>query len=60
MKGALASPSFRLAGQGVALTLGKWVSEMRVVFGSGGWPNGMVHFCTCRFAWLLCARSSPG
>ena len=30
---ALASPSFRLAGQGVALTLGKWVSEMRVVFG---------------------------
>ena len=30
---ALAVPSFRLAGQGVALTLGKWVSEMRVVFG---------------------------
>ena len=40
---ALAIPRFRLAGQGVALTLAKWVSEVRVVSVSGGGPNGMVH-----------------
>ncbi len=33
---ALATPSFRLAGQGFALTLVRWVSEMRVVSGRGG------------------------
>ena len=49
---ALASSSFRLAGQGVALALAKWVSEMRVVFVRGGRPSGMVHLlvvaaCSC-------------
>ena len=33
---ALASPSFRLAGQSRTLTLVRWVSEMRVVSGKGG------------------------
>ena len=49
---ALAGPSFRLAGQGIALTLAKWFSEMHVVSVRGGWPNGMVHLlvvaaCSC-------------
>ena len=39
---ALAGRRFRLAGQGLAFPLAKWVSEVRVVFDSGGGPNGMV------------------
>ena len=49
---ALARRRFRLAGQGIALTLVRWFSEMRVVSGRGGWPNGMVQLlfvsvCAC-------------
>ncbi len=33
---ALARRRFRLAGQGIALTLVRWFSEMRVVSGRGG------------------------
>jgi len=40
---ALASSRFRLAGQSLAFSLRRWVSVMRVVFGRGGRPNGMVH-----------------
>ena len=39
---ALAGRRFRLTGQDLAFPLAKWVSAMRVVFGMGGWPNGMV------------------
>lgn len=28
-----------MAGQGIALTLVRWLSEMRVVSGRGGWPK---------------------
>ena len=38
---ALAGSRFRLAGKHLAFSQVRWVSEMRVVFGSGGWPNGM-------------------
>ena len=38
---ALASQSFRSAGQDIALTLVRWVSEMWVVYCRGGWPSGM-------------------
>ena len=41
---ALASPRFRLAGQCLPFSLKWWVSVMRVVFGRGGMPNGMVGF----------------
>ena len=40
---ALASPSFRLAGCRLAFSIWQWVSEVRIVFGLGGRPNGMVH-----------------
>lgn len=40
---ALASRRFRLAGQSIALTLVLWLSEMRVVSGRGGRPNGMTY-----------------
>ncbi len=40
---ALAGRRFRLARQGLAFPLAKWVSAMRGVFGWGGRPNGMVH-----------------
>ena len=39
---ALASLRFRLASQSLAFSVGRWVTEVRVVFGRGGWPNGMV------------------
>ena len=39
---ALASPRFRLAGQGLAFSLGRWLSEVHVVFVRVGRPNGMV------------------
>ena len=53
---ALADPRFRLAGQRIAFSLGRWLSEARVVFDSGWRPNGMVHLlvvivCTC---WYRC------
>ena len=31
-----------MAGQCVSFSLGRWFSEMRVVFGMVGWSNGMV------------------
>ena len=33
---ALADQRFRLAGQRIAFSLGRWLSEARVVFGRGG------------------------
>ena len=39
----LASPRFRLANQCLSFSLLRWVSEVRVVSGWAGWPNGMVH-----------------
>ena len=40
---ALAVRRFRLARQGLAFPLAKWVSARRVVSGGGGRPNGMAH-----------------
>ena len=39
---ALAGRRFRLAGCCLAFSLWRWLSILRVVFGGGGWPNGMV------------------
>ena len=59
MIGALASPSFRLAGQGIVLTLAKWFSEMRVVFVRGGWPNGMVQLLAVSVCLVATCANQP-
>ena len=47
---ALARRRFRLAGQGIALMLVWWFSELRVVSGWGGRPNGIPCLQGCALA----------
>ena len=56
---ALASPRFRLASQSLPFSLGRWLSELRAVFGRGGRPNGMVHLLVVSVCLVATCAKQP-